>query len=294
MDKDTVVTVELIRQVMREEQLLYVQTMEKVMAKEISSLRAEVLARTEQRTAEQMERLLAQQMQELRSEIMNLLENHHLYSADRFNTMEHHLELLAVASSSSTHVSALSGNSQASLTHEVLAAEIEANSEIPNFMRPGAAAEDPGVPPSAAADVQGDKSCVLPPMHSDAASAKVCLICKFGFQTIKCAHDNDDVDVVDEPVLSSQPLAGATKSTCSSASNRHHGASSCLGFRRTTVSLPMYRGAPLKRSGNVLLWTILIDAWTRLQITSLQQQLSRALASLRAVIRFGSKFYWQR
>ena len=103
MDKDTVVTVELIRQVMREEQLLYVQTMEKVMAKQISSLRAEVLARTEQRSAEQMERLLAQQMQELRNEIMNLLENHHLYSADRFNTMEQHLEALAVASSSSTH-----------------------------------------------------------------------------------------------------------------------------------------------------------------------------------------------
>jgi hypothetical protein len=99
MDKDTVVTVDLIRQVMREEQLIYVQTMEEVMKKEISSLRVEVLARIEQRSAEQMEMLLAQQIQALRSEIMNLLENHHLYSADRFNTMEHHLEALAVASS---------------------------------------------------------------------------------------------------------------------------------------------------------------------------------------------------
>ena len=54
------------------------------------------------------------------------------------------------------------------------------------------------MPPSAAADVQGDQSCALPPMHSDAASAKVCLLCKLGFQTIKCAHDNDDVDDDDD------------------------------------------------------------------------------------------------
>ena len=135
------------------------------------------------------------------------------------------------------------------------------------------------MPPSAAADVQGGQSCALPPMHSD-ASAKVCLLCKFGFQTIKCAHDNDDVDGVDDddddddvddddeahPNLAQRLIITCSELTAPCRSNREHmikcikSSSRCKfmpGFPAHDRLIANVRGGSLAEK-----WLLVVEAWT--------------------------------